>query len=227
MIEKVDLDLINKFRQIQSIPKDSRVQDNFELYKNIYEHITINNNEHFMTINANIHFFEETTGNEISINNNPEFLDLYIDIKTIPVDEFDKFIFCEQDILTLIVNHCKKIIGIEFKDLNGLLDNAYKSWENYLNRIGYDEKKLINVPEITYMKKALSDNGVVWCHNKSCSGKTYAAIKILKPNKKIAVFNPCFQSSCSYEFVKLFLAFGRNFTILIDVYSAMLKKLMN
>lgn len=216
MIEKVDLDLINKFRQIQNAPKDSRVQDNFDLYKNIYEHITINNNEHFMSINANIHFFEETTGNKISINNNPEFLDLYIDIKTIPVDEFDKFIFCEQDILTLIINHCKKTIGVEFKDLNGLLDKAYKSWENYLNRIGYDDKKLINVPEITYMKRALSNKGVVWCHNKSCSGKTYAAIKILKSNKKIAVFNPCFQSSCSYEFVKLFLAFGRDFTILID-----------
>ena len=101
-------------------------------------------------------------------------------------------------------------------NISSVFDNAYTSWDDYLNRIGYDERNLIDSPETAKMKEALAAKNVVWCHNKSCSGKTYTAIRLVKPNRKRAVYNPCFYSSCSYEFVKLILALGRDFTLLAD-----------
>ena len=72
-------------------------------------------------------------------------------------------------------------------NISSVFDNAYTSWDDYLNRIGYDERNLIDSPETAKMKEALAAKNVVWCHNKSCSGKTYTAIRLVKPNRKRAI----------------------------------------
>lgn len=214
---KHTIDLFNKFLEIQSTPLEGRVVDNFDLYKDLFETITINDNQELNALKINL-FFCADANHQFELKINETYLDVVIDLNDVPTKDFDDFIFRKKGIENIVESCCFKsnIVNNTLTCSNSEFDNAYESWSNYLNRIGYDKRNLISSPEIDKMKESLDKKRVVWCHNKSCSGKTYAAINLLESSQKCAVFNPCFQSSCSYEFVRLLLSIGKNFSLLID-----------
>lgn len=210
------IDLFNKFRDIQNTPLDGRIAENFDLYKELFETFTVKDNQELNNLKINLHFYKDRNCKFEWIVDE-KYLDIVINLNTVPTEDFDDFIFRKKEIDKIIENCCyKSDFNSTWMGSDGEFGKAYDSWNSYLVRIGYDEKNLISSPEIDKMKASLNKYHVVWCHNKSCSGKTYAAIGLLKQNKKCAVFNPCFQSSCDYEFVRLLLSVGKDFSLLID-----------
>lgn len=213
---KNTIDLFNKFRDIQNTPLDGRIVKNFDLYKKLFKTFTVDNNQELNNLKINLHFYADRDC-QFEWIVDEKYLDIVIDLNNVSTGDFDDFIFRKESIDKIIKNFCyKSEINSDWISSSTEFDNAYESWNSYLVRIGYDERNLISSPEIDKMKESLNKNHVVWCHNKSCSGKTYAAIGLLKQSKKCAVFNPCFQSSCNYEFVRLLLSVGKDFSLLID-----------
>jgi hypothetical protein len=208
--------LFNKYRDIQHTSPKGRVLNNFSLYQELFKYITVKANQEFSNLKFNFHFTGR--GNcQFGKVIDDKYLDLFLDIREIDTEDFDDFIFGRKSIIH-IIEACCLAAGMDVTGINisTAFENAYESWDSYLNRIGYDERNLIASPETEKMKASINKAHVVWCHNKSCSGKTYTAIGLLMPNRKRSVYNPCFQSSCSYYFVKLLLTLGRDFTLLID-----------
>lgn len=214
---KHTIDLFNRFIEIQDTPLEGRIVENFDLYKDLFETITINDNQELYALKINLFFFADIN-HQFELKNNETYLDVVIDLNNVSTKDFDDFIFQKKGIENIVESCCFKsnIVNNALTYCDSEFENAYESWNSYLARIGYDERNLIYSPEIDKMKASLNKDHVVWCHNKSCSGKTYAAIGLLKQSKKCAVFNPCFQSSCNYEFVRILLSVGKNFSLLID-----------
>jgi len=214
MTEQVSL--FNRYRDIQHTPLEGRIANNFSLYRELFQTITITENQEFAKLKVNLHFYGEGSS-QLNLLLDHSYLDIFLDIREIKTEDFDDFIFGRKSI-TDIIETCCLAVGVDIIGINFFESfyNAYESWNSYLNRIGYDETNLISLPETSKMKDSLANNHVVWCHNKSCSGKTYTAISLLKHHKKRTVYNPCFESSCSYDFVKVLLALGSDFSLLID-----------
>lgn len=210
-------DLFNKFLDIQSTPLEGRIMQHFDLYKDLFYAITTNNNQELNALKINL-FFCADAHHKFELINNETYLDVVIDLNNVSTKDFDDFILRKKGIESILESFCFKtnIVNKTLNCSNSEFDNSYESWNNYLNRIGYDKKNLISSPEIDKMKESLEKKHIVWCHNKSCSGKTYAGISLLESSSKCAVFNPCFQSSCSYEFLRLLLSIGKDFSLLID-----------
>lgn len=210
------IDLFNKYRDIQHTPIKKRILENFTLYHELFKTITIKENPELKNLKINLFFLGENNDMFDWIIDN-KYIGILINLQEITTEEFDDFIFGRKTIYEIIEACCLSagmdIIGVNWKII---LNNVYESWDNYLNCIGYSNKNLISSPEIEKMKVSLDSNHIVWCHNISCSGKTYAGIGLLKSAQKRMVYNPCFQSSCSYDFVKLILSLGRDVSLLID-----------
>jgi len=207
-------ELFNKHRELNKIPFGVRVDDNIALYQQLYDEITKEVNPSISDISANIQFVSPS-GDKVSDLENNGNLDLLFYTKHISEASFDDFIFAKKTLGDLISEYCKTL-GITVLISDEIFHAWTDSWNRYLERIGYDEANLIVPPENIIIENKLKDTGVVWCHNKSCSGKTFTAINILKQFANQVVFNPCFSYSCHYEFVKLILAAGSNITLLID-----------
>ncbi|MDR0752070.1 MAG: toll/interleukin-1 receptor domain-containing protein [Christensenellaceae bacterium] len=209
--------MFNQYRDILNIPLEGRILNNFALYRELFNNITVVGNRELNAVKANLYFFAGDYQFDWVMKKD-NYIDIYIDLQKIDAQDFDEFIFGRKNITDIVRKYCNSV-GVDFIgiDLTTTFENAYGSWDSYLNRIGYDEENLINSPETDKMKTSLLERNIVWCHNKSCSGKTYTAIKLLlNTQRKCVVYNPCFQLSCDYNLVKLLLAIGKNFSLLVD-----------
>lgn len=209
------LSLMKRYRELQKAPKGSRISDNMIFYQELYNAV-INEAEFDIDVNkANIHFISPF-GEKISDIKEDRLFDIFLELQHIGEEEFEDFIFGNITLKDLLENYCfKKGINISFN--NDIFINADTSWEMYINRIGYTELNIIVPPETTDIRDALQKENAVWCHNKSCSGKTFTAVNILdKMFENKIVYNSCYSLSCSYDFIKLILATGQDCSLLID-----------
>lgn len=210
------MNLFNEYRHI-SKKSPGYILDNFELYGRLFHEITLSYNHSIKDIGFNIHFLHPS-GAMISYEHKKTNINIYFELEKISGDEFDDFIFGNLTIKELIVSYCAS----NNCDLYDIIDkksdfgNIYSSWNNYLDRINYEEKNLIYPYEINNISPILYKNNVIWFHNKSCTGKTYTAITMIKHYKQKIVYNPCFPGSCDYNALKLILELARDVTILID-----------
>lgn len=205
--------LITEQRKLQETNDNSRIINNIELYKALFLQFTIPDNKILSEFKANVIFYIPNSDKKIERILNNSYFDIYISLESITAKDFEDFIFKIKNIFEIIQLSClSKNIVVE--DFN--FDNAYSSWENYVNRIGFEEKRLIVHSKESEISENLSKRHIVWCHNKSCTGKTFTAIKQMKKLNKKVVYNPCFLSSCDFNLVKVLLCLGKNFSILID-----------
>ena len=197
---------------LQRRREKGRVSANIDLYRDLFNLCTAPNNQEIQNFKANFCFYSKT-GTEILYHAGDDFFDIAIPLESISADDFDGFIYGRKTLLEMIQLSCMSYnINIDLFTFT----NAYESWSNYQKRIGYDERNLLTFPESASIYQSLQSYHVVWCYNKSCSGKTFLGISQLKRFKNRVVYNPCFSLSCNYELLKVLLCLGRNVSILID-----------
>ena len=56
---KHTIDLFNRFIEIQDTPLEGRIVENFDLYKDLFETITINDNQELYALKINLFFFAD------------------------------------------------------------------------------------------------------------------------------------------------------------------------
>lgn len=92
-----------------------------------------------------------------------------------------------------------------------------QSWIRFLQRLGYSEENFFVSDEAYLARKKIEKNNVLWCFNKSCTGKTFLGIYSLTYcNSKKVVFNPTVSNTCNIDYLKLLLEFGTDCSFLID-----------
>lgn len=98
-----------------------------------------------------------------------------------------------------------------------MLEKANMSWQSFLERVGYKEEDFVSPDEAAEAKKIIKKKNILWCYNKSCSGKTFLGIHTLAclDGDKF-VFNPAVGNTCDVDMIKLLLEFGTNCELLID-----------
>lgn len=98
-----------------------------------------------------------------------------------------------------------------------MLEKTKKSWRNFLERVGYKEEDFVSPDEAAEAKKIIKEKNILWCYNKSCSGKTFLGIHTLACfNGNKFVFNPVVGNTCDVDMMKVLLEFGTNCELLID-----------
>ena len=161
--------LFNRFRDVLNTPLASRFDNNFDFYQQLYDVFTKEGNTSIKEMKVNLSFISEY-GKLVDFRSN-DYLDLIFQMKHIDIADFDDFVLGEKTLAELVKSYSEKFYcEVNFSDK--IFKSSYSSWDNYLSHIRYDEANLIVPSETPKLEKCLNDNSVVWCHNKSCSGKT-------------------------------------------------------
>jgi hypothetical protein len=131
--------LFNRYRDILNVPIASRLDDNFDLYKQIYNMFTKDVNTSIKDIKVNLSFISPY--GEIRDFRSNSFLDLTFQTQYINVTDFDDFIFGKKTLAELIKDYCEKFdCSICFSDR--IFNSSYSSWDNYLLYIDYNDINL-------------------------------------------------------------------------------------
>lgn len=101
--------------------------------------------------------------------------------------------------------------------LSSALSSLDYNWEEYLNRVAYIDERFFVIDEVQQARELLRKNHVVWCHNKSCTGKTFLGINTLN-NLGIPcfAFNPNVNKYNNVCFLSLALEHATDCALLID-----------
>ena len=141
-----------------------------------------------------------------------------VDINRINIDALSKLLFGQvtcSDFLCinsqLINNTCA---GMDFKET---IKESTHSWNKFIDRVGYNEDDFIVSEESTSARKLISEERILWCFNKSCTGKTFLGLNSLEYCNYIKfVYNPTVNNTCDLNILKIFLEYGTDCSLLID-----------
>lgn len=104
-----------------------------------------------------------------------------------------------------------------FGDIEKTSKEALVSWEKFIERIGYKEGDFFVSDETYTARKMIDDENILWCYNKSCTGKTFLGIYTLTYcNYSKYVYNPAVENTCDINFLKLLIEYGMDCALLID-----------
>ena len=95
-------------------------------------------------------------------------------------------------------------------------ETALQSWNAYNVLQDFKDNDLVVPAEYNSVRDALAETGVVWCYNKSCSGKTFLALHSCNTFPHKVVYNPTFSESISLDLVLCLITLGRGCTLLAD-----------
>lgn len=129
--------IITEQRKLQEKNDENRVINNIEIYDSLFKQFTVPDNKELNDFKANIIFYIPNSNKKIERIINNSYFDIYISLESVSAKDFEDFIYKIKSIFEIIQLSClnKNIIVDDFD-----FDNAYSSWENYVNRIGFDEK---------------------------------------------------------------------------------------
>lgn len=157
------------------------------LYKNgITVETVIDNKDIFIELckridkkccNANLRFmYQNDLLFEIETSKNKEF-SFCIDIFDTDFDILSKLLFSQISCSDFLCLSCRvmDIIPSEF-NFENTIQESRKSWERFVERIGYKEDDFFVSDESTLAKEKIRDNHILWCYNKSCTGKTFLGL---------------------------------------------------
>lgn len=141
-----------------------------------------------------------------------------VDINRININALSKLLFGQvtcSDFLCinsqLINNTCA---GMDFKET---IKESTHSWNKFIDRVGYNEDDFIVSEESTSARKLISEERILWCFNKSCTGKTFLGLNSLEYCNYIKfVYNPTVNNTCDLNLLKIFLEYGTDCSLLID-----------
>ena len=102
-------------------------------------------------------------------------------------------------------------------DIEDVIKDSKKSWERFVERIGYKEEDFLVSDESSLAKERIKEYNILWCHNKSCTGKTFLGLYSLTYFNSVKfVYNPTVNNTCNLDFLKILLEYGTNCALMID-----------
>lgn len=168
--------------------------------------------------NANLRFmYQNDLLFEIEASKNKEII-FCIDIADVDFDILSKLLFSQISCSDFLCQSCQimDIVSSEF-NLEDTIQQSKESWGRFVERIGYKEDDFFMSDESNLAKEKIRENHILWCYNKSCTGKTYLGLYTLtyfSPNK--FVYNPTVNNTCNLDLLKIILEYGINCALLID-----------
>lgn len=141
-----------------------------------------------------------------------------IDVDNVDFDALTKLLFGQitcSDFLhinsRLIENSWEKM------DFREAIKESIHSWDRFIERIGYKEDDFFASDESILAKKIINEEHILWCYNKSCTGKTFLGLNSLTYcNYMKFAYNPTVDHTCDLNLLKNLLEFGSNCSLLID-----------
>lgn len=207
--------LFAKLRRLERSAFENRVSENIQLYERAIRELTVPGNADLAKMHSSLRFVT-TSGEFIPVLQDPAGASFTISLSLIDLELFEDFMYGDINI-GYVINTACRAKGVDVSLDVGTILPSTQSWNEYLNKVNYDGKDVVSTRLNTTIADALTKKQVVWCHDESCTGKTYAAIDTLEHySEKKFVYNPCFSESCDYEMVKALLCVGENFSLLID-----------
>ena len=149
-------------------------------------------------------------------------LDYHVDVSSMNLDTFAKLMFGQQkcsDFLAASFSNSDLANSDLYRDysIQDAFANMRSSWTNYKTRLGYNEDSFFEVDEIHTARSKISKEHILWCHNKSCTGKSYLGINTLNYlGKPCIVFNRAVDRIGDTRFLRLVLEHATNCSVLID-----------
>lgn len=141
-----------------------------------------------------------------------------VDIEKMNFDALSKLLFGQVT--------CSDFLYINSQLINSTCDRmdfkeAFKlsmhSWNKFIDRIGYNEDDFFVSDESLLARKLIREEHILWCFNKSCTGKTFLGLNALTYcNYMKFVYNPTFNNTCDLNLLKILLEYGTDCSLLID-----------
>lgn len=168
--------------------------------------------------NANLRFkYKNELLFGIESSKNSEFV-FCIDIADIDFDILSKLLFSQISCSDFLCQSCQimDIIPSEF-NFEDIIQESKKSWERFVERVGYKEDDFYVSDESNLAKDKMRDDHILWCYNKSCTGKTFLGLYTLTYFSPIKlVYNPTVNNTCNLDFLKITLEYGMDCALMID-----------
>lgn len=217
-VDMEEKSLVNYMYNFLALQKNGISDDLFINHKDIVNKLVSELNKIYKTnYDTNILFiYKGIKCFEIHANSNK--LEFVCDVEKVKLDLLNELLFggikC-SDFLIRNSSLCES--KIQNYQWDFFVKEALESWNRLLERVYYREDNFFISDEAKYARVKVKENNVIWCYNKSCTGKTYLGIYALTYcNENKFVFNPSVQNSSDITLTKLLLEFGKNFAILID-----------
>lgn len=180
-------------------------------------------NELFLYLNSfvykesiNLSFVIDNHRFELTKANSTIFFDF--DLHKVNFDLFDELLYCKINCYVFLAKSSYLIQSTVYKDsYEENINKALNSWDLFKTRVGYKNTTVIETPDYNNYTERIKKENVVWCYNKSSSGKTFLGIKTLDGLSKIKfVYNPSSDSICNVDTIKILIEFGKNISLLCD-----------
>lgn len=168
--------------------------------------------------NANLKFlYQDELLFEIETAKNKDFV-FYIDIASIDFEILSKLLFSQISCSDFLCQSCGIIdTSSDDFDLDNSIQESKRSWERFVERIGYKEDDFFVSDESKLAKDKIKKHHILWCYNKSCTGKTFLGLYTLTYFSPIKlVYNPTVNNTCNLDLLKIILEYGTNCALLID-----------
>lgn len=140
-----------------------------------------------------------------------------IEVTDINYDLLSNLLFGQISCSDYLIKSSKFKIDIKNIEFGKLFSEASNSWERFLERVGYKEEDFFTSDESNYARKQINEDNILWCYNKSCTGKTFLGLYTLTYcNYQKYVYNPSVSNTCDINLIKILLEYGTDFGLLID-----------
>lgn len=141
-----------------------------------------------------------------------------VELTDIDIDLLTKLLFGQIRCSDFLYKNSKLINNQQvFGNVEKIRKDALLSWKRFIERIGYKEDDFFISDETYTARKIIDEENILWCYNKSCTGKTFLGIYTLTYcNYSKFVYNPSVENTCDINFLKILVEYGVNCALLID-----------
>lgn len=142
----------------------------------------------------------------------------HIDISSVDFEALSKLLFGQVTCSNFLHMNSELVDDLSDRiDFRETIKESIHSWNRFVERVGYKENDFFTSDESLLAKKRISEEHILWCYNKSCTGKTFLGLNSLTYcNYMKFVYNPTVDKTCDLDLLKIFLEYGTDCSLLID-----------
>jgi len=141
-----------------------------------------------------------------------------IDIGDVDFDALSKLFFAQVTCSDFLYTNSRLVDNSWDKiDFREAMKESIHSWNRFIERVGYKEDDFFTSDESILAKKMITKEHILWCYNKSCTGKTFLGLNsLIYCNYMKFAYNPTVNNTCNLNLIKIFLEYGTDCALLID-----------
>jgi len=143
-----------------------------------------------------------------------------IDIDNVDFDALSKLLFGQVTcsgflhINSRLVDNSNSWDKTDFREA---IKESIHSWDRFIERVGYKEDDFFTSDESILARKIITEEHILWCYNKSCTGKTFLGLNsLMYCNYMKFAYNPTVNNTCNLNLIKTILEYGTDCALLID-----------